>query len=188
MSKLKLIKLCLKKDKKAWAIFLNKYSRLIYWAIQKRLASIGYGYQQSDIEDIFQEIFLMLFETDKLNQLKDIQLLPGWLAMVACNKTTDYIRKKFHTKESLTFDFTEIADNSFQESLISQDSLSLIDKIIKDLPDKEKLIISLNIMEEKTHKEIANITSTSINTISTIIARTKEKIKNKLEEMKEISN
>lgn len=185
MNEIKLIKLCQEKDKKAWKIFLKKYGKIIYWAIRKRLEKITSDYQQNDIEDIFQEVFLTLFEGNKLNQLNNIKFLPGWLAMVSSNKTIDYMRKKISNKEDLTIDFTTFKDDSFKESLLNRDDFALVNTVIENLSDKERIIISLNILEEKTHQEIAKITSLSINTISTIIARTKQKIKNNLKKMKE---
>ncbi|MCF7871386.1 MAG: sigma-70 family RNA polymerase sigma factor [Candidatus Omnitrophica bacterium] len=175
----------MEKNKKAWKIFLNRYGKLIYWAIHQRIEKINSQYQQNDIEDIFQEVFLTLFEKNKLNQLKNIKFLPGWLAMVSSNKTIDYMRKKYNNREDLTIDFAAFKDNNFKESLLNREDFILVNTIIGNLSNKEKIIISLNILEEKTHQEIADITRLSINTISTIIARTKEKIKNNLEEMKE---
>jgi RNA polymerase sigma-70 factor (ECF subfamily) len=185
MNEAKLIKLCLKKNKKAWKIFLERYGKLIYWAIRKRIEKITSEYQQNDIEDIFQEVFLILFEKNKLNQLKNIKFLPGWLAMISSNKTSDYMRKKFTNREDLTIDFTTFGDDSFKESLLNREDFALVNTTIENLSNKEKIIISLNILEEKTHQEIAEIMRLSINTISTIISRTKEKIKNNLKKMKE---
>ncbi len=181
----KLIRGCIKKDKRAWEAFLKKYSRLIYWAINARLEAINSGYQQSDIEDIFQEVFLALLKNGQLGQLKDKKALPGWLTMVASNKATDYMRKKFRNREELVCDFPNIVDYSFEENLMSRNTFFLIDKIINNLSSKEKIVISLSILEEKTHREISQITSTSINTVSTIVSRAKEKIKKELKKMKE---
>ncbi len=185
MNSSRLIQRCIQKDKKAWRVFLKKYSRLIYWAIKKRLAAINSDSQQCDIEDIFQEVFLTLLKQDKLSQLKDEKTLPGWLAMIASNKTTDYMRRKFRNRENLIVEFPNFADYSFEQNLLKRNTFSLIDKIIESLSTKEKLVISLNILEEKTHKEISEITKIPLNTVSTVISRTKEKIKNELKKMKE---
>ena len=55
-----LIKRCLNKDKKAWGEFVDKYSRLVYWAIHKKMATTRFNCQQADIEDIFQDVFLSI--------------------------------------------------------------------------------------------------------------------------------
>lgn len=185
MNKAKLIKRCIEKDQKAWEEFFKKYSRLIYWAINRRLSAINSSFQQSDIEDIFQEVFLALFQENKLSGLKDSQLLPGWLTMVAANKTSDYMRRKFRNRENLGIDFSNLPDNSHKDKAFNCQVLDLISRIVDNLSDKEKIIFSLNIFENKTHREIGEITKTPLNTVSTIVARTKEKVKNQLKKMKE---
>lgn len=182
-----LIKRCLAKDKHAWQIFLRKYSRLIYWAINNRLNKINAEHSQNDIEDIFQNVFLTLFEENKLLLLKNIKFLPGWLAILASNKTVDYMRKKFRNRENLGAILPGF-NTDYKKELLNKELLTLTSEIIDSLPNREKLIISLNILEEKTHKEIAEITAMPINTISTIISRTKEKIRKELKKLKENDN
>lgn len=185
MSNSRLIKLCLKNNKKAWKLFLKKYSRLIYWAINKRLAGSGLTQQQNEADDIFQEVFLSILEDKKLQQVKNVNLLPGWLAMVASNQTIDYMRQKNRIKESLVPEFPATGCQALQEKISERDTFSLVDRVIESLSDKEKIIISLSLFQNKTHKEIAGILSLPANTISTIIFRTKEKMKNKIKKMKE---
>ena len=180
MNESELIKRCITKDKKAWGIFIEKYSRLIYWAIRKRLAMSSFGCDETDVEDIFQEVFLTVLKDNKLNQLKDPKFIPGWLAMVASNKAVDFMRQKAHREHNLIVDTPVFKDNTFEQDLLSQDVIFAIKELINTLSDKERIIISLNLLEEKPHKEIADILNIPVNTISTIIARTKEKLKEKL--------
>ena len=180
MSESELIKRCIKKDKKAWDIFVEKYSRLVYWAIRKRLAMSSFKCNETDVEDIFQEVFLTVLIGEKLSQLRDPKFIPGWLSMVASNKTVDFMRQKAHREQNLVVDMPVFKDNTFEQDLLSQDVVFAIKELINTLSDKERIIISLNLLEEKTHKEIADILKMPVNTISTIIARTKEKLKEKL--------
>ncbi len=181
-----LIKKCLKKDKESWQIFLSKYSRIVYWAIHNQFSRNKFSCSETDIEDIFQDTFLTILENNKLAQLKDIRSVSGWLAMIASNKTIDYIRKKISLKEELVIDFPKIGNFQQEEEMLSRDYSALINEIIEQLPDKEKMVISLNLLENKSYKQIAKIMSLPINTVSTIIFRTKEKIRNKLKKMKEM--
>jgi len=179
MSEAELIKRCIKKDKKAWNAFVEKYSRLVYWAIRKRLSMSSFGCDEADIEDIFQEVFLAVLTAEKLSQLNDPKFIPGWLAMVASNKTVDFMRQKVHRQQNLVVDIP-VKDNTFEQNLLSQDVVFVIKELINTLSDKERIIISLNLLEEKTHKEIADILGMPANTISTVIWRSKEKLKEKL--------
>lgn len=175
-----IIKRCLKKDKRAWSVFIERYSRLVHWAIRKRLAISGFRCNEADIEDIFQEVFLAILKGQKLLQLKNAKFIPGWLAMVASNKTIDFMRQKARQEQNLVADTPVFKDCTFEENLLSRDMASLIKEIINTLSDKERIIISLNLLEERTHKEIAHILGMSTNSVSTVIARTKEKLQQSL--------
>lgn len=183
MEEYQLIDCCLKKDKKAWDIFVQKYSRLIYWAIRKRLAGSGFSFNQDDIDCIFQEVFLLILQGNKLLQLKDIKTVASWLAVIASNKTVDFMRRKIKENKKLAIEMPVLKDDKFEEELYKRDLLSVLGNIIDTLLVKEKIVISLNLIEGRTHKEIAEITAMPINTASTIIARTKEKVKKGLEKM-----
>lgn len=176
-SEAEIIRRCLNKDKKAWNIFIKKYSRLVYWAVRKRLAISGFTYNEADIEDIFQEVFLILFKGDKFLQLKNAKFLPGWLAMIAANKAVDFMRHKVSLEQNSVFDRPVFRDDTFQQELFNQDAAAEIKEIINALSDRERVVISLNLLEGRTHKETARIMGMPVNTVSTIISRTKEKIK-----------
>jgi len=177
----KIIEGCLKKDKKAWDIFVQKYSRLIYWAIRKRLAGSGFSFNQDDIDCIFQEVFLLILQGDKLLQLKDIKTTASWLAVIASNKTVDFIRRKIKEDKRLVVEMPVLKDDKSEQELYKRDLLNVLGNVIDTLPVKEKIVISLNLIEGRAHKEIAEIIAMPVNTVSTIIARTKKKVKKDLE-------
>lgn len=179
----KIIEGCLNKDKKSWDIFVQRYSKLIYWAIRKRLAVSSFESSQDDIDCIFQEVFVSILNGGKLFQLKDIKTIATWLAVIASNKTVDFMRCKIKEGKRLVIEMPVLKDDKFEEELYKRDLLNVLGNIIDTLPIKEKIVISLNLIEDRTHKEIAEITTMPVNTVSTIIARTKEKVKKGLEKM-----
>jgi len=181
MNELELIKRCLQKEKKAWDIFVQKYSRLIYWAIRKRLSISSFKFSQDGIDSIFQEVFLSILEGDKLRQLRDAKMIPGWLAMIASNKTVDFMRRTIREDRRLVVDMPVLKDDNFKQELQQRDLIDLIGSSINGLSDKAKIVISFNLLQGRTHKEIANIMNIPANSVSTIIARAKEKIKQDLE-------
>ncbi|MCQ9207996.1 MAG: sigma-70 family RNA polymerase sigma factor [Omnitrophica bacterium] len=181
MNELELIKRCLKKDKKAWDIFVQQYSKLIYWAIRKRLTASGFKLDQDDINSIFQEVFLSILEGDKLRKLKDAQTIPGWLAIIASNKTVDFMRRAISDERRFVSDMPVLTEDKFKQKLYRRDLIDIVGSLINNLPAQVKIIISLNLLEQRTHKEIAAMMNIPINTVSTIIARTKQKLKEELE-------
>ncbi|MFA6280927.1 MAG: sigma-70 family RNA polymerase sigma factor [Candidatus Omnitrophota bacterium] len=180
MDEAELIVRCINKDKKAWDIFVERYAKLIYWAIKKRFSASSFSFNEYDAQNVFQEVFLTLLENDKLVQIKDTKLISGWLAMVASNKTIDFMREKISSNQYFAAGFV-FADNECSQQLLSREITGIVKELIDGLRDKEKIIISLNLFDGKTHQEIADMLGVSINTVSTTIARVKEKLKKELE-------
>lgn len=181
MNERELIELCLKKDKKAWGLFVQKYSGLVYWAIGKRLAASNFKRGESEVEDIFQEVFLSVLKGNNLTQIKDPKFIPGWLAMVASHKTVDFMRREINRQEELTFDGQVFQSNAFVRDIAGREISYVVGEVINTLSDKERVIISLNLLRERTHREISQIVGAPINTVSTVIARAKEKLRKELQ-------
>jgi RNA polymerase sigma-70 factor, ECF subfamily len=183
MNEAELIKRCLKKDKKAWALFLDKYSNLVYWAIRRRLSASSFLYNENDIDDIFQEVFLSILSGRKLAQIKDVNRLSGWLAMLASNKAFDIMLQKVRSREVLNFQESFFPEVGGDNASLPADTAVLVKEAIDGLSDRERVVISLNLLEEKTHKEIAFILGIPVNTVSTVISRTKQKLAKILDKM-----
>ena len=180
MNEQEIIKRCLAKDKKAWSLFIDKYSRLVYWAIHRQLSIAKLEHSQADIDDIFQEVFLTILKGDKLFQLKNPRKLSGWLAMIAPSRAVDFMRQKISRGQSLNLDDLVFKDGDFKQDIFDRDISALLREIIGGLANKERIVISLNLLEDKTHKEIAQILGIPVNTVSTVVVRAKEKLRKEL--------
>jgi len=92
------VRRCVKGDKQAWDEFVNRYSRLIYNYIHRILGLYGRDQAlQSEIPDIFQEIFVLL-SRDRCAKLASFRgrngaTLASWLRQVTLNHTISYLRK-----------------------------------------------------------------------------------------------
>jgi RNA polymerase sigma-70 factor (ECF subfamily) len=180
MNVIRLIERCLQRDKKAWDLFVQKYSRLIYWAIRKRLVASSFTFNQDDIDCIFQEVFVSILDGDKFLQLRETKTIASWLAIIASNKSVDFMRRKIKENQRIIPDLPESFNNVFKEELEKKDLAGLVSSAINNLSAKEKIIVSLNLIENRTHREIAAFIGMPVNTVSTIIVRAKEKLKREL--------
>ena len=177
-----LVARCINHDRLAWNKFVERFSPLVFWSIKNSLTRDGYPYNWQDIEDIFQNVFCLLWEKGKLQQIRDRESISAWLAMVAVNCAFNYFRNKREGplgKELLpekTASLDCVADNTpVQERL--QD---IIKEGLNCLSAREVIILKLNYFYNKTHQEIGRILKMPANTVSSIIKRTKEKIKEEL--------
>jgi RNA polymerase sigma-70 factor (ECF subfamily) len=187
-----LIERCLAKDKEAWNEFVRRFRNLIYQSIRTRFSRTNFSYTTQDIEDVMQEIFLDLWERDKLEQVRDTQKIQAWLAIISQNRARDYMRQKVYRMSRVsTFVDDAVEDKdlleslpsdgiSVREELLNAELKSILDEIIESLSAKARLVIGLLYLHGKNHREIAQIMHLSTNTVSTIIRRAKIKIRDEL--------
>lgn len=176
-----LVARCIKRDRLSWNKFVEHYSGLVFWAIKETLNNSGYPYKQQDIEDIFQDVFVLLWEKGKLQQVKNRENISAWLAMVAANGAHNYfrnIRETLHNKGNLQQ--TTPADYQISLTLEQERSEGLIEKALRMLTPRELIILKLNYFYNKTHQEISQILKMPTNTISSIIKRAKEELRRNL--------
>ena len=177
-----LVARCINRDRLAWDKFVERFSPLVFWAIKDRLSQARYPGNREDIEDIFQNVFVLLWEKGKLKQVKDREKLSGWLAMVAVNCVHNYFRnkregplgKELFPENTVSLDYAA-ANTPAQEKLHD-----IIKEGLDCLSARELIILKLNYFYNKTHQEIGRILKMPANTVSSIIKRTKEKIKEEL--------
>ncbi|MBN3041018.1 MAG: sigma-70 family RNA polymerase sigma factor [Candidatus Omnitrophica bacterium] len=180
MNEVKLISRCLKRDKKAWDIFVDKYSKLIYWSIRKRAAASSFELSQDDIDSIFQEVFLSVLENKRLLQLKEEKAITSWMAVISFNKTVDFIRVKIRQGQRLVPDEMIPAASDCRQDSSYKELMAVVKSALATLSPRKRMVLALNLLNNRTHQEIAEMMSISINTVSTIISRAKLELKQEL--------
>jgi RNA polymerase sigma factor (sigma-70 family) len=190
----KLIRQCLKNDEKAWEIFIEKYSSLIYSSILKKANRLKAGLQGSEIDEIFQEIVVSIFAKRKLDTITNKTNIVPWIIAVCFNQTVSYLKKRSFLDRSISLD--ELIDGGDKEipaiNNLSEktDTLSkiegekvaeLIDNVICEFSPQERIVFELSVIFGKTRKEISEILKMDYSAVSTLIVRTKEKIKGEIE-------
>jgi len=183
LSNSSLVARCINGDRPAWDKFVERFSPLVFWAIKDTLGQARYSGNREDIKDIFQNVFVLLWEKGKLKQVKDREKLSGWLAMVAANCVYNYFRNKREAlpgKELLP-EKTASLDCPASRALEQERLHDIIKEGLNCIPARELIILKLNYFYNKTHEEIGRILKMPANTVSSIIKRAKEKIKEELE-------
>lgn len=180
-----LVQRCINGDADAWSEFVDRYSGLIYWAIKRKLNKYDSTYIMSEAEDIYQLIFALIWEKKSLINVRERGSISPWLVVLASHVTIDFIRKRKREEDYLRRDFKLVAKSqNTKEVVLEKEEKCLLDEAIKLLNEKEKRYIELNYLADKKHREIAEIFNTSVNSVSTIIARAKIKIKKYIESRK----
>jgi RNA polymerase sigma factor (sigma-70 family) len=130
---------------------------------------------QSDAEDILQEVFYELLETYRL--MKPIEQVGAWLFRVARNRITDLFRKKkpdASTNESVNAEdgeFLELEDllpspNAGPEAAYARAVLlEELENALEELPQEQREVFIAHEIEGRSFKELAAETGLSVNTL-----------------------
>ncbi len=172
-----LIERCIKREEKAWSEFIDRFSGLVYYSARERLKRDGFYFNDQDVQDIVQNVFVEIWERSSLAEIRERHKIKAWLSIVGQTRALNFMRKK---KERLLgeeelFKVENIASNEGGEDRIRL--MEELEKAIEGFPGREKIILKLNMVHGKTHKEVARFMNIPINTVSTIISRRKEALK-----------
>ena len=185
ISNAELVELCKSGDQSAWSIFIERFSKLVFWAIKYKINTLRLDLSESDVEDIYQQAFLAIWQRRGLVLLKDINKIQRWLIIVAQNATADYIKvKRFsydagsNNQDSLT---RISASSPIPSEKLEEEGLQKeIDSFIENLSLKEKRIMTMSLHYDFKYKDIARIMNMPAGTVGTLIKRIKDSLKDYL--------
>lgn len=153
-----------------FACLVDKYSQSVYNLIAKVVGN------KEDAEELTQDVFLKVFR--KLSSFHGDSRFSTWIYRIAYNKAISATRKrKPH--------FTSIDDLPVSETAEEEDSkepaLQLLEQALHELSAEERAMILLFYTEEKSIREIAQITKTSESNTKTKLHRIRKKIEKYME-------
>ena len=167
---------CLEGKKESWDIFVERFSKLIYWSIWRTLENTSFGEKGDLAREIFQEVFEKLLERNELEKLREIEGIRKFLIVMACRLTLDKIKAlgRHERKVEIAGEFNML-DTSLQ--VVSHERGLLIAEALKGLSSKERRCIEWHYVDGKTHRQIAKVLGLPQDTVSSVIRRTKERLR-----------
>lgn len=143
-----LIRLCLNDDKKAQRKLVDQYGPPIFGYIKYYLNNA------SEAQDILQEVFIAAFKS--LTGFQGESSLYHWLRIIAKNKIYHHIKTKWKSSVDV------IEPTSFPDSVMDETILSTINKNeilaeVDKLPEINKVVFLMHVVEGYRHQEIATI-------------------------------
>lgn len=133
----------------------------------------AYTNTQEDFEDYYQEVCLQIWLSK--DNFKEQSAWSTWIYRLTLNVCLTFLKKKKNNRQNSTSDL--LPDEVMVDSkAFSEESLNQLYDAIRRLSEIDRGVILLY-LEEKSYKEIANITGTNTNNIGVRIARIKERLK-----------
>ncbi len=159
-----------KGDVEAQALLYHQYSKAMFNICTRMTGNLN------DAEDILQDAFVIAFRN--LYQLREPTQFGGWLKRIVVNECIRFSKKNTRWNEwndqindTLADDPTEWWTNI---------SLDIIHREIKGLPDGCRQVFNLYVLEDYSHKEIAESLSISESTSKTQYRRARQLLKERI--------
>jgi len=157
---------------------VSKYSR--------RALSIAWGIVRdaADAEDLVQEAFVRAYE--KIGRFREDEPFGPWLYRIVTNLALDLVRHR--TK----FPATPVEPHDERGELRAAsrewtDTASRIDRAIESLPEMQRVVARLFIVEEFEHTEIAAMTGLAEGTVRSHLSHARKKLQEALKDLREES-
>lgn len=95
---LALLQRCIQGERRAWVEFVERFSRYVYFLIQRTDAKYGAGLTEADVADAHNDVFIAFLEDDK-RRLRAFEGRNGcsvrsWVRLIAIRKTLDLLRRR----------------------------------------------------------------------------------------------
>lgn len=127
-------------------------------------------FDRDTAEDIFQETFIKVIKTLKRGVYNEEGKFLPWVMRIAHNLVIDYFRKSnripiFDNNDEYDI-FQLIGDGNptIESSMINDQVVEDLQKLIVELPDDQKEVLTMRLYKDMSFKEIAESTGVSINT------------------------
>ena len=161
-SEAELIAAVLKGDASSFEPLVQKYSPRVFATARR------YARRESEVEDIVQEVWLKAFQ--KLASFRGEAPFEHWLMRLAVRTCYDFLRSHQRNRETI---FSELTENEgdWLERFVKDPGTAderadgarqLINRVLDQLSAPARLVITLLEIEDRSVKEIAQLTGWSI--------------------------
>jgi len=124
-------------DREAFSQLYTAYVRMVHAILLGRVP-------RRDVDDLVQDVFVTAYT--RIRELRDAGAFGGWLATIARNRATDYLRR--------SRDQVELPHDLPGGDAIEADTMAVLD-VIRKLPEAYRETLLMRLVEGMTGAEIA---------------------------------
>ena len=177
MNEINLIKRTLDGKKEAFGQLVMQYQKPIYRFIYQIIGNA------TEAQDIAQEVFIKAYQS--LDTLKDQNSFRAWLMKIARNSCYNWIRQKQDNLFSLDSEMIEYNLMQFppapDEMIIKEELYARVMSAIAELPEKDRTVIEMFYLEEKSYQEIQQELGISKSLLGWRLSNARAKLRQKLQ-------
>lgn len=142
--------------------------------------------EDEDIRDVLQESFIKIFTSLDRFKYRGEGSLKAWMAKITLNETLKFVRNNSRLPiDSIDDKDMNIADG---DSMETEDiPTDVLHQFIRELPDGYRTVFNLYVIDDKSHKEIAQLLGIKENTSASQLHKAKSMLAQKIKHYRTIN-
>lgn len=164
----------------------------IEWIYRKHVRYLSalcsrYITEDEDIKDVLQESFIKIFTSLDSFKYRGEGALKAWMAKITLNETLKFVRNNSRLPiDSIDDKDMNIADG---DSMETEDiPTDVLHQFIRELPDGYRTVFNLYVIDDKSHKEIAQLLGIKENTSASQLYKAKSMLVQKIKHYRTINS
>lgn len=143
--------------------------------------------EDEDIKDVLQESFIKIFTSLDSFKYRGEGSLKAWITKITLNETLKFVRNNSRLPiDSIDDKDTNIADG---DSMETEDiPTDVLHQFIRELPDGYRTVFNLYVIDDKCHKEIAQLLGIKENTSASQLHKAKSMLAQKIKHYRTINS
>ena len=143
--------------------------------------------EDEDIKDVLQESFIKIFTSLDSFKYRGEGSLKAWMTKITLNETLKFVRNN----SRLPIDSIDDKDMNITDgdSMETEDiPTDVLHQFIRELPDGYRTVFNLYVIDDKSHKEIAQLLSIKQNTSASQLHKAKSMLAQKIKHYRTINS
>jgi RNA polymerase sigma-70 factor (ECF subfamily) len=177
-----LLQRCLNHEAGAWNDFVDRFLGLIYHVIHYTAHLRSTPLTPEDTEDVAAEILLQIVANDYsvLRQFRGNASLATYLTVIARRTCIHELVRRSPAEAPPRVDgrrLAQVEDEGTSRSQVGLDKLEEVQRLLRRLPSRERMVVRLYYLEGRTYEEISTELNIPVNSIGPILSRARQKLR-----------
>lgn len=162
-------------DDGAFAELVRRHKRRVFGSAAR------FARDDHQLDDICQEVFVRAFRN--LGKFRGDAPFEHWLARITVSACYDFLRRERRVREQVSLEGTEwdMQDTSIEAAANAGRARELLDWALRQLSAEEQLIVTLCELEERSIREVAELTGWSESNVKVRAFRARQNLKKVLQ-------
>ena len=149
------------------------YGRYVPWLMA---TALRYVVARQGAEDVLQESFIIIFESLEHFRYRGEGSLKAWMTKIVVTQSLKYMKSSHRLVFSEDADIPDVPDEAPTGGI----PVEVLNEMIMSLPDGYRTVFNLHVVENRSHKEIAQMLGIKENSSASQFHHAKKLLMNKI--------